>query len=96
MLWMILKDQISTKGRVKNIVLTLRCSFGRSKVGMKFKNGKELDDYTCEGFGEAMLYSQNGNPVSPYVRKIGKIKRDANWNKPARIVELVSTLYTDP
>ena len=96
MLWMTLKDQMSTKGRVKNGVLAMRCSFGRSKAGMEFKSDQELDDYTCEHFGEGIKYSQSGNPVSPYVQKVGKIKRDANWNKPARIVELVSTLYTDP
>ena len=29
-----------------------------------------------------------------YVRKVSKIKGDECWNKPARTVELISTLYS--
>ena len=32
-------------------------------------------------------------PSSPSVRRFGSTKRDANWNKPTKIAEMISTLY---
>ena len=49
----------------------------------------------CEDFGDGMKFSQNGEVALPYIRKVGKIKRDDCWNKPAHIAELVSALYTN-
>ena len=46
-----------TKGRVKNVILTVRCSFGRSKAGMEFKAEREMHDYSCKDFGEGVKYS---------------------------------------
>ena len=66
---------------MKNGVLTMMCLFGRAKAGLEFKSEKDVNNYACDDFGEGVVYSQNRDPVSPYVRKVGKVKRDANWNK---------------
>lgn len=73
-----LKYQMLTKGRVKNGVLTMMCLFGRAKAGLEFKSGKDVNNYARDDFGEGIMYSQNGDPVSPYVQKVGKVKRNAN------------------
>ena len=59
---------------------------------------------TYDGAGDSQLclcqlwgwciFLQSGEATSMYVRKVSKIKGDECWNKPARIVELISTLYS--
>ena len=85
---------MSTKGKVKNRVLQIRFSFGREKTGSEFKTTRKLNDYVCKDFGSGLDFSQNNIPNSPYVRKVGKVKRDANWNKQSRVAELISELHT--
>ena len=87
---------MENKSRTKNNILQMRFSFGRAKAGLEFKSLSKFDDYTDGLDGDANLYSQNELPSSPYVRTYGSVKRDANWNKPARITELISTLYKSP
>ena len=87
-------EQMETKGRVKNGRMLTRFSFGRSKAGLEFGSVREVNDYVCDDFGEYVKFSQNETPASPYVRKVGKVKRDSNWNKPARITELIANLYS--
>ena len=89
-----IKDQMETKGRLKNGVLQMRISFGRAKGGQEFTTEREVHDYVCIDFGEGVKFSQSGEAASPYVRKVGKVKRDECWNKPARIAELISKLYS--
>ena len=91
-----IKNQMETKCRVKNGVLQMRISFGRAKVGQEFLIEHDRHNYVCQNFGDGLKFSQSGGPASPYVRKVGKVKRDAFWDKPARIAELVSELYTIP
>ena len=73
----------------------MRISFGREKAGQEFTTDREINDYVCKDFGDGFKFSQSGDPVSPYIRKVGKVKRDECWNKPARIAELVSSLYSN-
>ena len=91
-----IKDKMETKGRVKNGVLQMRISFGLAKVGQEFLTERDRHNYVCQDFGDGLKFSQSGEPASPYVRKVGKVKRDACWDKPARIAELVSELCTTP
>ena len=94
MLHNVIKDQIMTKGRVKNGALQMRISFGRAKGGQEFTTDRDMHDYVCVDFGDGVKFSQSGEATSPYIRKVGKVKRDECWNKPARIAELISTLYS--
>ena len=88
-------DQMGNKARIVNDCVLMRFSFGKSKAGNEFKNERELHDYTCKEFGDGISFSQSEIPNSPYVRKIGSAKRDECWNKPARVTELVLSMYKD-
>jgi len=88
-----LREQMTTKSRVKNSVVLLRFSFGRAKAGTEFQTEREMNDYVCKDFGDGIGFSQNEVPASPYIRQVGAIKRDECWNKPARISELIVSLY---
>ena len=87
-----LKDQMQTKSRVKDGMLDVRLSFGRSKSGMEFIDLGELEDYVKE---DAIHFEKNEEPTSPFVRKIGAIKRDDHWKNPARVMELINDLFRD-
>ena len=87
------REQMMTKARLKNKSVQIRFSFGRAKAGLEFKDDQEFDGYTCKDFGDGLQFSQNEDPVSPFVRQVGSVKRDACWNKPARISELIVSLY---
>ena len=86
---------METKGRVKNGILQMRFSFDRAKTGQEFTKERGLPNYVCIYFGDGKKLLQSETPASPYVRKVGKVKHDANWNKPSNIAELVSSLYTN-
>ena len=90
----VLREQMANRSRVVNGKLLVRLSFGRAKPGTEFKDLRELDEYTCLEFGGGLLFSQQEIPSSPYVRQVGAVKRDECWNKPARITELVASLFT--
>ena len=90
----LLREQMANRSRVINGKLLVRLSFGRAKPGTEFKDLRELDDYTCQEFGSGLLFSQQEIPSSPYIRQVGAVKRDECWNKPARITDLVASLYT--
>lgn len=90
-----IKDQMETKGQIKNGVLQMRISFGRAKAGQAFLTELDRHNYVYQDFGESIKFSQSGEVASPYIRKVGKVKRDVCWDKPARIAELVSELYTN-
>ena len=89
----ILLEQMDTKVRVKNSILHMRFSFGRAKSGLAFASQDDVDDYTDELLGNAITFSQDEVPSSPYVRRFGSIKRDSNWNKLSKIMDLIITLY---
>ena len=85
---------MATKGRAKNEILQMRLSFGRARAGQEFQMERDMHNYVCKYFGECIIFSQSGEPASLYIRKVGKLRRDECWNKPARIIELVSSLYS--
>ena len=55
-----LKDQMQTKSRVKDGMLDVRLSFGRSKSGMEFIDLGELEDYVKE---DAIRFEKMKNPL---------------------------------
>lgn len=85
---------MATKVWMKNGILQVRFLVERAKAGIEFQMESEAHNCVCEHFGEGIKFSQNGKPVSPYIRKVEKVKRDAFWNKSACITKLVSILYT--
>ena len=88
-----LREQMNTKSRVKDSVVLLRFLFGRAKAGTEFQTERRVNDYVCKDFGNGIGFSQNEVPEPPYIRQVGAIKRDEYWNKPARISELIISLY---
>lgn len=86
---------MATKGWVKTVILQMGYLFGQAKVGLKLNTEREIHDYVCKDFGGGILLSQNGELVLMYIRKVRKVKRDACWNKPARVAELGSILYSN-
>ena len=93
-----LKEQMEIKTRVRNSILTLKVSFGRAKAGYHFKNRDEFEDYVnddeFEG-GGALVFSQEDNTSSPFVRTMGAAKREASWTDPKKIMEFISLIYKD-
>ena len=87
---------METKSRVKNGIIEIRLSFGRAKAGQEYQLDRDLHDYVCSDFGEGVKFSQSGAPASPYIRKVGKVKRDDCWNKPAHITNFIDSLYVTP
>ena len=63
-----LRKQMTTKSRVKNGVVLLRLSFGRTKAGTEFQTEREMEDYVCLSFGDGISFSQNEIQNSPYNR----------------------------
>ena len=61
---------------MKNGVVLMRISFGRTKAGAEFQTEREIDDYVCNDFRDGIDFSQNKNPGSPFVRQVSAIKRD--------------------
>jgi len=88
-----LKDQMDTKGRVRNGILTIKMAFGKAKMGKSFMNQNEIDEYTEEENGEGFLFSQNEIPSSPFERRVGVIMRTDTHTNPTRITELIARLY---
>ena len=82
-------EQMENRSRTNQ----MRISFGRAKAGLEFKSQSDVDEYTAVSVGDANFFSQNEIPSSPYIRTFGSVKRDANWNRPARIAELLATTY---
>lgn len=80
---------------MKNGILQMRCLFGQAKAGSEFNTEREIHNYVCKDFGGGIILSQSREPVLRYIRKVGKVKGDAYWNKSARVAELVSTLYSN-
>ena len=81
------------RSRVIDGILHMHCSFGRAKHGMEFKDEEEFDEYVSPILGDAISYSLDVAPSSPYVRKVGIVKREDTWNKPHRIMELITNHY---
>lgn len=54
-----------------------------------------MHDYMCADFGDGVKFSHSGDTASPYIHKVGKIKRDECWNKSAHIAELILSLYSN-
>lgn len=90
----LIKDQMMTKSRVKNGILQIRFSFGQAKLGQEFAIYRGMHNYVCEDFGEGIKFYQSSKPLSPYVRRVGKVKRENCWNELAQITDLVSSLYS--
>ena len=88
-----LKEQMETKGRVRNNVLTLRLAFGKAKIGDYFESTEEIDDYTDDVDGAALIFSQNETPTSPFARRAGVIMRNDNHCSASNVEELITRLY---
>ena len=43
----LMTDQMATKSWVKNKTLHIQFLFGRSKVGLEFKDEREMENYVC-------------------------------------------------
>ena len=85
---------MAIKSKLLNGKLQLRVSFRRAKAGMEFKTMDELEEY-ADDLGRGVSFSLDANASSPFVRKVGAMKRDKCWNKPTRISELVTSFYVD-
>ena len=51
-----LKDQMETRSRVRENVLSVRLAFGRAKVDNNFQSLEEFDTYTDDDYGDGMLF----------------------------------------
>ena len=84
---------MGTKSWAKNRIFQIRISFGRSKAGMEFKYGWDLDGHTFKAFGDGLGFFQSEVSTSPFIWHIGAVEREECWNKTAKITQLVSVLY---
>ena len=71
----------------------MRLLFGHAKAGMSFESQADFDEYVDATLGKAISFSLDAHLSSPYVYWYGSVKHDDNWNKPARIVDLLSSIY---
>ena len=88
-------EQMGMKQRIQKGRLQMRLSFGHAKAGMSFESQADFDEYVDTTLGKAISFSLDATSSSPYVRRFGSVKRDDNWNKPARIMDLLSSIYKD-
>ena len=71
----LLKENMSTKSRVKDNSVLICFSFGRAKEGLEFMTDEEFHAYSCTDFGEGVNFSQSKVPASPLIRQVGAVKR---------------------
>ena len=84
---------MATRSRVKDGILGMHFSFGRAKHGMEFKDQLEFEDYIDPLLGNSVSYSLDAVPSSPFIRKVGAVRREETWNKPQRIMQIIANHY---